>query len=161
MTKTRREFKPEFKREAVALLESAGRPQMRIATEPGGSPSMLRNWRAIARGASLRSRAAPGSACRHRGSTISGRSAGGDRTIAAPTRSYPNGMGYLKKSLASSRRCRIEVWLDRATCPHLPGAAHVPRARGRGQWVLCLAVSAGEPKGGGEPAPAAGGAAAP
>jgi transposase len=59
MTKTRREFTPEFKREAVALLESSGRPTMQIATELGISPSMLRNWRALAHGAAPRSRAAP------------------------------------------------------------------------------------------------------
>ena len=59
MTKTRREFTPEFKREAVALLESSGRPTMQIATELGISPSMLRNWRALAHGAASRSRAAP------------------------------------------------------------------------------------------------------
>jgi transposase len=59
MTKARREFTPEFKREAVMLLESSGRPLMQIATELGVSPSMLRNWRANARGASPRSRAAP------------------------------------------------------------------------------------------------------
>ncbi|KLK89905.1 transposase, partial [Microvirga vignae] len=58
MTKTRREFTPEFKREAIALLESSGRPLMQIATELGISPSMLRNWRAIAHGAVPRSRAA-------------------------------------------------------------------------------------------------------
>jgi transposase len=45
MAKTRREFTPEFKREAVALLVSRGRPQMQIAAEPGIQPSMLRQWR--------------------------------------------------------------------------------------------------------------------
>lgn len=50
MTKTRREFSPEFKREAVALLESSGRPQMQIAAELGIQPSMLRSWRAIQNG---------------------------------------------------------------------------------------------------------------
>src|SRR3954469_15783423 len=45
MTKTRRDFTPEFKREAVALLASSGRPLMQIAGELGISPSMLRNWR--------------------------------------------------------------------------------------------------------------------
>jgi len=59
MTKARRDFTPEFKQEAVALLESSGRPLMQIATELGISPSMLRNWRAIAHGAAPRSRAAP------------------------------------------------------------------------------------------------------
>lgn len=57
MTKTRREFTPEFKREAVALLESSGRPQMQIAAELGIQPSMLRNWRAIQNGRQPRSRA--------------------------------------------------------------------------------------------------------
>ena len=55
MTKTRREFAPEFKREAVALLESSGRPLMQIATELGIQPSMLRNWRKGIRGGSPRS----------------------------------------------------------------------------------------------------------
>lgn len=59
MTKTRREFTPEFKREAVALLESSGRPQMQIAAELGIQPSMLRNWRAVLNGGAPRSRAAP------------------------------------------------------------------------------------------------------
>jgi transposase len=58
MPKTRREFSPEFKREAVALLESSGRPLMQVATEVGISPSMLRNWRALARGGTARSIAA-------------------------------------------------------------------------------------------------------
>ena len=33
MTKTKREFAPEFKREAVALLESSGRPLTKVAAE--------------------------------------------------------------------------------------------------------------------------------
>ena len=44
MTKTRREFSPEFKRETVALLESSGRPLMQVATEIGILPgALLRN----------------------------------------------------------------------------------------------------------------------
>jgi transposase len=58
MPKTRREFSPEFKREAVALLESSGRPLMQVATEVGISPSMLRNWRASVRGGTARLRTA-------------------------------------------------------------------------------------------------------
>ena len=45
MAKTRREFTPEFKREAVALLAGSGRPQMHIAAELGIQPSMLQQWR--------------------------------------------------------------------------------------------------------------------
>ena len=44
-TTMRREFTEEFKREAVGLLESSGRPLMRVAKELGIQPSMLRNWR--------------------------------------------------------------------------------------------------------------------
>jgi transposase len=58
MTKTRREFAPEFKREAVALLASSGRPLTRVAAELGIQPSMLRNWRAVQNGGAPRSRAA-------------------------------------------------------------------------------------------------------
>jgi transposase len=43
MTKARRSFTDEFKREAVALLASSGRPLMQIAEELGIQPSMLRN----------------------------------------------------------------------------------------------------------------------
>ena len=45
MSHGRRHFTDEFKREAVALLVSSGRPLRRIASELGVSPSMLRNWR--------------------------------------------------------------------------------------------------------------------
>ncbi len=64
MAKTRREFTPEFKREAVALLESSGRSQMQIAAELGIQPSMLRQWRTVLMGSSLPPRpvALPGAA---------------------------------------------------------------------------------------------------
>ena len=58
MAKTRRAFTPEFKREAVALLESRGRPQMQIAAELGIQPSLLRQWRAALNGTSSRLRSA-------------------------------------------------------------------------------------------------------
>jgi transposase len=45
MSQGRRQFTDEFKREAVALLVSSGRPLIQIASELGVSPSMLRNWR--------------------------------------------------------------------------------------------------------------------
>ena len=45
MRQGRRQFTDEFKREAVALLVSSGRPLLQIASELGISPSMLRNWR--------------------------------------------------------------------------------------------------------------------
>ena len=45
MTQARRQFTDDFKREAVALLMSSGRPLTQIAGELGIAPSMLRNWR--------------------------------------------------------------------------------------------------------------------
>lgn len=54
MTKTRRTFTDEFKREAVALLVSGGRPLMQVAAELGIQPSMLRSWRATAHGTAPR-----------------------------------------------------------------------------------------------------------
>jgi transposase-like protein len=45
MGQGRRHFTDEFKREAVALLVSSGRPLSRVAGELGIAPSMLRNWR--------------------------------------------------------------------------------------------------------------------
>src|ERR1700750_1946674 len=45
MVQSRGQYTDEFKREAVALLASSGRPLLQIANELGISPSMLRNWR--------------------------------------------------------------------------------------------------------------------
>jgi transposase len=45
MNKARREFTPEFKQEAVALLRSSGRPLTQVAGELGIQPSMLRSYR--------------------------------------------------------------------------------------------------------------------
>ncbi len=50
MTKTRRTFTDEFKREAVALLESSGRPLMQVAAELGIQPSQLRHWQKLIHG---------------------------------------------------------------------------------------------------------------
>lgn len=59
MTKSRRSFTDEFKREAVALLQSSGRPLMQIAGELGIQPSMLRNWRNAVAGRLRGDRSAP------------------------------------------------------------------------------------------------------
>jgi len=45
MIQGRRQFTDEFKREAVALLASSGRPLTQIAGELGIAPSMLLNRR--------------------------------------------------------------------------------------------------------------------
>jgi transposase len=55
MAKTRREFTLEFKREAVSLWETSGRPQTEVAAELGLQPSQLRRWQKLIRGAGPRS----------------------------------------------------------------------------------------------------------
>jgi transposase-like protein len=45
MSTARRQFTDEFKREAVGLLASSGRPLSQIAQELGIAPSRLRAWR--------------------------------------------------------------------------------------------------------------------
>lgn len=50
MATTRRSFTDEFKREAVSLLGSSGRPLTQVATELGIQPSMLRTWRGAVNG---------------------------------------------------------------------------------------------------------------
>ena len=47
---TRRSFTDEFKREAVSLLASSGRPLTQVAMELGVQPSMLRSWRGTVNG---------------------------------------------------------------------------------------------------------------
>ena len=41
---TKRRFTDEFKREAVALWETSGRMQTKVAAELGIMPTMLRRW---------------------------------------------------------------------------------------------------------------------
>ena len=86
MTKTRRTFTDEFKQEAVALLESSGRPLMQVAAELGIQPSMLRSWRAAAHGATPRTATATTlTRCRRRPSRPP-RSHGSSASSTAPAR---------------------------------------------------------------------------
>ena len=45
MTKRRRSFTPEFKREAIRLIEESGQPLSKIARDLGIRPNQLREWR--------------------------------------------------------------------------------------------------------------------
>jgi transposase len=60
-TTTRRSFTDEFKREAVSLLASSGRPLTQVALELGIQPSMLRSWRGKENGTVPRVAGASGS----------------------------------------------------------------------------------------------------
>jgi transposase len=106
----RREFTPEFNREAVALLESSGRPLMQVATELGISPSMLRNWRTVGHGGITRSRAGS------KGSATSSAPMASPADQAAEIARLRRELDrtrmerdVLKKSSASSRGCPNEV----------------------------------------------------
>ena len=46
MPRTRPPYPPEFRREAVRLVRSSGKPLPAIAAELGVSPQSLRNWAA-------------------------------------------------------------------------------------------------------------------
>jgi transposase len=45
MTKTRRQYHEEFKRETVQLIESSGKPVAQIARELGINDNVLYRWR--------------------------------------------------------------------------------------------------------------------
>ncbi|WP_246682834.1 IS3 family transposase [Methylobacterium sp. WL9] len=117
MAKTRRAFTPEFKREAVALLESSGRPQMQIAAELGIQPSMLRQWRAGLVGGSPPQRAAgsPGTASASPVASPSDQAAEIARLRRELDRTRME-RDVLKKRSASSQRCPSDVRLHRAAC---------------------------------------------
>ena len=111
--KTRREFSPEFKREAVALLESSGRPLMQGATEVGISPSMLRNLRMMVRGGPF-----PGKSGRSGAASPSGLSpmpsaadpGVADHAVEAGAGSHAHGARRAKKpSQVVARLCAVET----------------------------------------------------
>jgi transposase-like protein len=92
MTKARRSFTDEFKREAVALLQTSGRPLIQIASELGIQRSMLRNWRDVAELA----RWGSGDAC---GGVAALQYAGGSsRRQACPMSSRPRLLAFVGKS---------------------------------------------------------------
>ena len=97
MSQGRRQFTDEFKREAVALLVSSGRPLIQIASELGISPSMLRNWRngSGGRDAGPARHPIPASAPH----SAPGPS-GGDFPVASRERSAADGARNFKKAVA-------------------------------------------------------------
>ena len=105
MVQGRRQYTDEFKREAVALLASSGRPLLQIANELGISPSMLRNWRNRGEG-------------RNAGSAL--------RPIPAPAPHSAPGLGI--GNLPPSPRERSSAYGARhfkKSCGHLLGTAEM------------------------------------
>ena len=145
MAKTRRKFTPEFEREAVALPESSGRPQMQIAAELGIQPLMLRQWRSALMGGSPPPRTAGASGAVPAGPVASP----SDQTAEIARLRHELDRTRmerddLKKRSTSSRRCPSDVRFHRAACEHLAGASHVPRARSLPQRLMRLAIPSRE-----------------
>lgn len=133
MAKTRREFTPEFRREAVALLESSGRPQMQIAAELGIQLSMLRQWRTALSGVAF-----------------SPRSAGPTRAPSASLVASPSDqaaeIARLRRELDRTRMERdvLNHEPDRLLLRQRPDGELLPHPQGR----ACPPVTMGNPGGG-------------
>src|ERR1700680_2851452 len=143
MGQERRRFTDEFKREAVALLASSGRPLTQIAGELGIAPSMLRNWRGRSGGRDA------GPALRPNTSTSAPHSAPDPAAEISRLRRENDRLrmerDILKKMWPSSRNPRDEVPPDRGSPGHLAGAHHVRSAERVTIRLLRLAVTAGQP----------------
>src|SRR5262249_26552977 len=111
MGQGRRYFTDEFKREAVALLVSSGRPLSPLASELGISPSMLGNWRNGSGGGDAGSRKISAA-----GSTAECGDDPGDRVPRgiSPRPKRPNSttpIGRLASSSAAIRTAAIGCWI--------------------------------------------------
>jgi transposase len=143
MGQGRRQFTDEFKREAVALLASSGRPLTQIAGELGIAPSMLRNWRGRNGGWNA------GPALRPNTTASAPHSAPDPAVEISRLRRENDRLrmerDILKKLWPSSRNPRNEVPPHRGSSADLAGARHVRCAERVAVRLLPLAVPAGEP----------------
>src|SRR5215470_18326299 len=140
MGQGRRQFTEEFKREAVSLLVSSGRPLIQIASELGISPSMLRNWR-------------NGSGGRDAGSARRPIPASAPHPVPDPAAEISRlrrendrlrtERDILKNVFPSSRNRRDEVPPDRGPPGYLAGAGHVRCVERVAVRLLRVAVTAG------------------
>ncbi|MBK3800982.1 transposase, partial [Azospirillum brasilense] len=149
MTKMRRSFTDEFKREAVALLDGSGRPLEHVARELGLQPSVLRNWRRAAQSQPPRSRS--GAPAVPDAATPDEQAAEIARLRRELERARQE-RDILKRPSASSRKRRDEVPFRRGPPGRVPRPAHVHGARGVRQWVLRVAWAAGKRPGRCQPA---------
>ncbi|NPD70025.1 transposase [Acetobacteraceae bacterium] len=119
--KTRRSFTDDFKREAVSLLASSGRPLIQVAAGLGIQPSMLRSWRGPANGVARPSigSSLPASKMAPSADQLEIRRLRRELEYAQMERDV------LEEPSASSRVQRNEVLLYRGQPAGLPGPAHV------------------------------------
>ena len=143
MGQSRRQFTDEFKREAVALLASSGRPLTQIAGELGVAPSMLRNWRDRSGGRNA------GPALRPNTPASAPHSVPDPAAEISRLRRENDRLrmerDILKKLWPSSWSPRNEVPPDRGSAGRLAGARHVRCADCVAVRLLRLAVTAREP----------------
>ena len=128
----RKQFTPEFKREAVQLLESGSRPASELARELGVRRNQLYKWQREfqARGTG----AFPGSGTRKERTTEITRL---KRELARVTEEHD----ILKKRRCTSPRMYGEVRVHAAASAGVPADSHVRRAAGESKRVLCLATA--------------------
>ena len=126
MTKTtmRRSFTDEFKREAVSLLASSGRPLTQIATELGIQPSMLRGWRRSANGQPKARQAGEGD----QSPAMPSAEMAEIRRLRRDLERVQIERDILKKPSVSSRPHRNEGLLHRGPSDGVSGPHHVHRA---------------------------------
>jgi hypothetical protein len=146
MAKTRRAFTPEFKRDAVARLESSWRSQSQIAADLGIQPSMLRNWRAVIHAAPSRSRAV--TAIGYRFGAV-----GHPRHLIP---ACPNGVTSTRASLAVLERDTLGRDSEASAAKaHKPNATRIRRsvrniapAGAHAKWLRCSrrSISTGPPQ---------------
>src|SRR3982074_1713801 len=143
MSTTRRQFTDEFKREAVGLLASSGRPLSQIARELGIAASMLRAWRdAGGRGnAGPPRRSNTQAAAPYSGTDLASENA----RLRRENERLRMEREILKKRCASSRKHRDEIPPHRGSARYVPGSRRV-RCDGRlSGGVLCMAWPARKP----------------
>ena len=140
---TRKQFTPEFKREAVQSLESGSRPASDLARELGLRRNQLYKWQREfqARGTGP----FPGSGPRKERITEITRL---KRELARVTEERD----ILKKRRRTSPRMCGEVRIHAAAYLGVSRDGHVSGVSGESEWLLCLATTTAECPHAGQPA---------
>jgi transposase len=157
MGTSRRQYMDEFKREAVGLLASSGRPLSQISQELGIAPSRLRAWRNRDEGVQAGSPRRPNT---HAAIPPAGADLAAENAhLRRENERLHMEREILKKRCAFSRKRRDEISSYRGSARYLQGSCHVrcaghspagyyacaaaPRAIGRRSTVPCWPRSVG------------------